>query len=92
MQRAEFRGPVPHHEGLPVTIRLLDPPLNEFLPTGDAEMADVATSAGVDLERVKARVAQLHELNPMLGHRGCRLAISYPKFVRCRRVQCSRRR
>ena len=80
MQRADFVGLFRIMRGLPVTIRLLDPPLNEFLPTGDAEMADVAKSAGVASERVKARVAQLHELNPMLGHRGCRLAISYPEI------------
>ena len=80
MQRDDFAELFRVMKGLPVTIRLLDPPLNEFLPTGDAEMADVAASAGIDLERVKARVAQLHELNPMLGHRGCRLAISYPEI------------
>ncbi|MEL0021667.1 MAG: putative PEP-binding protein, partial [Rickettsiales bacterium] len=78
-QRQDFVDLFRIMEGLPVTIRLLDPPLNEFLPTGDAEMADVAKSAGVDLERMKARAAQLHEMNPMLGHRGCRLAISYPE-------------
>ena len=80
MQRDDFAELFRVMKGLPVTIRLLDPPLNEFLPTGDAEMADVAASAGIELERVKARVAQLHELNPMLGHRGCRLAISYPEI------------
>ena len=79
MQRDDFAELFRVMRGLPVTIRLLDPPLNEFLPTGDAEMADVAASAGIELERVKARVAQLHEMNPMLGHRGCRLAISYPE-------------
>ncbi|MDP7391908.1 MAG: pyruvate, phosphate dikinase, partial [Alphaproteobacteria bacterium] len=79
MQRDDFAELFRVMKGLPVTIRLLDPPLNEFLPTGDAEMADVAASAGIELERVKARVAQLHEMNPMLGHRGCRLAISYPE-------------
>ena len=79
MQRDDFVELFRVMKGLPVTIRLLDPPLNEFLPTGDAEMADVAASAGIELERVKARVAQLHEMNPMLGHRGCRLAISYPE-------------
>ncbi len=79
MQREDFAELFRIMKGLPVTIRLLDPPLNEFLPTGDAEMADVAKSAGVDLERMKARAAQLHEMNPMLGHRGCRLAISYPE-------------
>ena len=79
MQRDDFAELFRVMKGLPVTIRLLDPPLNEFLPTGEAEMADVAKSAGIGLERVKARVAQLHEMNPMLGHRGCRLAISYPE-------------
>ena len=79
MQRDDFAELFRVMKGLPVTIRLLDPPLNEFLPTGEAEMADVAASAGIELERVKARVAQLHEMNPMLGHRGCRLAISYPE-------------
>lgn len=79
MQRDDFAELFRVMKGLPVTIRLLDPPLNEFLPTGEAEMADVATSAGIALDRVKARVAQLHEMNPMLGHRGCRLAISYPE-------------
>jgi pyruvate,orthophosphate dikinase len=66
--------------GLPVTIRLLDPPLHEFLPGTEAEIADVATAAGVDVETVRARSAELHESNPMLGHRGCRLGISYPEI------------
>ena len=79
MQRHDFVELFRIMKGLPVTIRLLDPPLNEFLPTGEAEMADVAKAAGIDLGQVKARAAQLHELNPMLGHRGCRLAISYPE-------------
>ena len=79
MQRHDFVELFRIMKGLPVTIRLLDPPLNEFLPTGEVEMADVAKAAGIDLGQVKARAAQLHELNPMLGHRGCRLAISYPE-------------
>ena len=79
MQRKDFCDLFRVMKGLPVTIRLLDPPLNEFLPTGETEMSDVAKSAGVGLERVKTRVAQLQELNPMLGHRGCRLAISHPE-------------
>jgi pyruvate,orthophosphate dikinase len=79
MQRDDFAELFRVMKGLPVTIRLLDPPLNEFLPTGEVEMEDVAKSAGIDLAKVKARVAQLHEMNPMLGHRGCRLAISYPE-------------
>jgi pyruvate,orthophosphate dikinase len=66
--------------GLPVTIRLLDPPLHEFLPHTDAELADVASAAGVDIEIARARALRLSESNPMLGHRGCRLAITYPEI------------
>jgi pyruvate,orthophosphate dikinase len=67
-------------QGLPVTIRLLDPPLHEFLPTSEAEMEEVAKAAGADLATLRARNAQLHEANPMLGHRGCRLGITYPEI------------
>jgi pyruvate,orthophosphate dikinase len=67
-------------QGLPVTIRLLDPPLHEFLPNSEAEMAEVAAAAGTDLGQLRARNAQLHESNPMLGHRGCRLGITYPEI------------
>ena len=66
--------------GLPVTIRLLDPPLHEFLPHTDSEIADVAAELGQDVEVLKQRVAELAEANPMLGHRGCRLGISYPEI------------
>jgi len=66
--------------GLPVTIRLLDPPLHEFLPHGDAEIADVAAALGQDVESMRRRAAELSEANPMLGHRGCRLGISYPEI------------
>ncbi len=66
--------------GLPVTIRLLDPPLHEFLPHTDAEIAEVVKASGVDAETVRARGAQLHEYNPMLGHRGVRLGITYPEI------------
>ena len=66
--------------GLPVTIRLLDPPLHEFLPHTDAEIAEVAHELGADVETLKTRVAELAEANPMLGHRGCRLGISYPEI------------
>ena len=66
--------------GLPVTIRLLDPPLHEFLPHAEAELADVARLLGQDLEHVRHRAAELSEANPMLGHRGCRLGISYPEI------------
>ena len=66
--------------GLPVTIRLLDPPLHEFLPHGDQEIADVAAALGQDVEQMRRRAAELAEANPMLGHRGCRLGISYPEI------------
>jgi pyruvate,orthophosphate dikinase len=66
--------------GLPVTIRLLDPPLHEFLPHGEQEIADVAEALGQDVESMRRRAAELAEANPMLGHRGCRLGISYPEI------------
>ncbi|NYZ16809.1 pyruvate, phosphate dikinase [Azospirillum sp. RWY-5-1] len=66
--------------GLPVTIRLLDPPLHEFLPKTEEEMREVAEAAGTDLQRVEHRSLQLHETNPMLGHRGCRLGITFPEI------------
>jgi pyruvate,orthophosphate dikinase len=66
--------------GLPVTVRLLDPPLHEFLPKNEAEMADVARAAGTDVSALRSRNTELHETNPMLGHRGCRLGISYPEI------------
>jgi len=65
---------------LPVTIRLLDPPLHEFLPNTEVEIAEVAAQAGVDIPTVKARSFTLHEVNPMLGHRGCRLGVTYPEI------------
>ena len=66
--------------GLPCTIRLLDPPLHEFLPHAEAEFAEVAQAAGIDVEQLKRRAAELHEFNPMLGHRGCRLGVTYPEI------------
>src|SRR3546814_14823264 len=65
---------------LPVKIRLLDPPLHEFLPHGEAEFAEVAEAAGVGVEALKRRATELHEFNPMLGHRGCRLGVTYPEI------------
>ncbi|MDD9992621.1 MAG: pyruvate, phosphate dikinase [Rhodospirillales bacterium] len=79
-QRSDFAALFRIMAGLPVTIRLLDPPLHEFLPRTDAEIAVVAQAAGVTFEALRARIAQLHETNPMLGHRGCRLGISYPEI------------
>ena len=79
-QRADFAEIFGVMAGLPCTIRLLDPPLHEFLPHGEAEFAEVAKNAGVDVEVLKRRAAELHEVNPMLGHRGCRLGITYPEI------------
>jgi pyruvate,orthophosphate dikinase len=66
--------------GLPVTIRLLDPPLHEFLPQSDDELAEVAAATGTTVDLLKRRLGELHEVNPMLGHRGCRLGITYPEI------------
>jgi pyruvate,orthophosphate dikinase len=79
-QRSDFLEIFRIMAGLPVTIRLLDPPLHEFLPHGEEEFADVAESAGVTIDVLKRRVTELHEFNPMLGHRGCRLGITYPEI------------
>ena len=80
MQRKDFVEIFKIMAGLPVTIRLLDPPLHEFLPHKNSEIAEVAKAVGVDVGYVKHRISQLHEQNPMLGHRGCRLGISYPEI------------
>ncbi|HEY7810770.1 MAG TPA: pyruvate, phosphate dikinase [Allosphingosinicella sp.] len=79
-QRGDFEEIFRIMAGLPVTIRLLDPPLHEFLPHSEADFADVAAAAGASVETLKRRVTELHEFNPMLGHRGCRLGITYPEI------------
>lgn len=79
-QRDDFAEIFRIMDRLPVTIRLLDPPLHEFLPTTDADFREVAKAAGMDFNVVKSRAASLHETNPMLGHRGCRLGITYPEI------------
>jgi pyruvate,orthophosphate dikinase len=79
-QRADFEGIFRVMAGLPVTIRLLDPPLHEFLPHDEAGFADVAEATGLAVTTVRRRIAELHEFNPMLGHRGCRLGITYPEI------------
>ncbi len=80
MQREDFEEIFKAMEGLPVTIRLLDPPLHEFLPNDDEEIGEVARAAGGDPAKLRARAIALHEANPMLGHRGCRLGITYPEI------------
>jgi pyruvate,orthophosphate dikinase len=79
-QRADFVGIFTTMAGLPCTIRLLDPPLHEFLPHADAEFADLAGITGHSVEHLKRRAGELHEFNPMLGHRGCRLGITFPEI------------
>ncbi len=80
-QREDFVGIFTAMKGLPVTIRLLDPPLHEFVPHEDKAQKDLAKELGVKPEEIKSRVAQLHEANPMLGHRGCRLSVTYPEIL-----------
>ena len=77
-QRKDFEGIFKAMDGKPVTIRLLDPPLHEFLPHTETEMTKMATEIGVPLSKIQERVKALHEFNPMLGHRGCRLSITFP--------------
>jgi pyruvate,orthophosphate dikinase len=79
-QRQDFHDLFTIMAGLPVTVRLLDPPLHEFLPHAEAELAEVAVALGTDTETMHRRLAELAEANPMLGHRGCRLGISYPEI------------
>jgi pyruvate,orthophosphate dikinase len=80
-QRKDFKGIFSAMEGLPVTVRLLDPPLHEFLPHEEYLQSELAEHLGVPVERVRSRVNQLHEANPMLGHRGCRLSVTYPEIL-----------
>jgi pyruvate, orthophosphate dikinase len=80
-QRQDFVGIFKELKGLPATIRTLDPPLHEFLPQTESQQADLAGKMGVPLEKIRHRVEKLHEFNPMLGHRGCRLGISFPEVT-----------
>ena len=80
-QRADFVGIFTAMNGLPVTVRLLDPPLHEFLPHDAKSQAELARVLGVRPAKIRSRVAQLHEANPMLGHRGCRLSVTYPEIL-----------
>ncbi|MCL1829097.1 MAG: pyruvate, phosphate dikinase [Oscillospiraceae bacterium] len=81
MQRSDFEGIFRVMQGRPVTIRLLDPPLHEFLPTADDDIADLADEMGVSFKRLKSTVRSLHEANPMMGYRGCRLSVTYPEIA-----------
>ncbi|MGJ8530988.1 MAG: pyruvate, phosphate dikinase [Alphaproteobacteria bacterium] len=81
MQTADFTDLFDIMRGKPVTIRLLDPPLHEFLPQSESDMEDVAKALSLPIDKVRQRTRALHEFNPMLGHRGCRLAVSYPEIA-----------
>jgi pyruvate,orthophosphate dikinase len=81
MQREDFEGIFTEMGGLPVTIRLLDPPLHEFLPQDEGDIVNLAKEMNLKLEDLKEIIADLHEFNPMMGHRGCRLAVSYPEMA-----------
>ena len=81
MQRGDFEGIYEAMEGMPVTIRYLDPPLHEFLPTNDADIVDLAEEMGMAADELRSIVVSLHEFNPIMGHRGCRLAVSYPEIA-----------
>ena len=87
-QKNDFKEIFKIMRGLPVTVRLLDPPLHEFLPKTDKDMEDLARSLNLGVKEIKNRVSELHELNPMLGHRGCRLGISFPEIyeMQCRAI------
>ncbi|MBN1404936.1 MAG: pyruvate, phosphate dikinase [Candidatus Omnitrophica bacterium] len=80
-QKQDFLGILDAMEDLPCTIRLLDPPLHEFLPQEESKQKELAQDLGISMEKLQGRIAQLHELNPMLGHRGCRLGVTYPEIT-----------
>ena len=81
MQQGDFEAMYEAMEGNPITIRFLDPPLHEFVPTEEADIAQLAQDMGKSVEDIKAIIASLHEFNPMMGHRGCRLAVTYPEIA-----------
>ena len=81
MQQADFEGLYEAMEGMPVCIRFLDPPLHEFVPTTEEDIAALAASQGKTVQQIKDIIASLHEFNPMMGHRGCRLSVTYPEIA-----------
>ena len=81
MQRSDFEAIFEAMEGYPVTIRFLDPPLHEFLPTDEEDIAELAKEMKMEVAALKEVVTSLHEFNPMMGHRGCRLTVSYPEIA-----------
>ena len=81
-QKGDFKAMYEELKGLPMTVRYLDPPLHEFLPTDEEDIKQLASDMNITVEEVKAKCAELHEFNPMMGHRGCRLAVTYPEIAR----------
>ena len=81
-QKSDFKAMYEELKGLPMTVRYLDPPLHEFLPTDEKDIKALAKDMGVTVEHLKAKCAELHEFNPMMGHRGCRLAVTYPEIAK----------
>ncbi|MGN1054179.1 MAG: putative PEP-binding protein, partial [Erysipelotrichaceae bacterium] len=81
MQQGDFEAIYEVMAGLPVTVRYLDPPLHEFLPTAEADIVNLAAEMGIEVEDLKNVITSLHEFNPMMGHRGCRLAVTYPEIA-----------
>ena len=81
-QKSDFKAMYKELKGLPMTVRYLDPPLHEFLPTDEKDIQDLANEMGVTVTRLKEKCLELHEFNPMMGHRGCRLAVTYPEIAR----------
>ena len=81
-QKGDFKAMYKELKGLPMTVRYLDPPLHEFLPTAEEDIITLAKDMGVTVEHLKEKCAELHEFNPMMGHRGCRLAVTYPEIAR----------
>ena len=82
MQQSDFEKLYEALEGNPVTIRFLDPPLHEFVPTEEADILALAQAQGKSVETIKNIIASLHEFNPMMGHRGCRLTVTYPEIAK----------
>ena len=81
-QKSDFKAMYKELKGLPMTVRYLDPPLHEFLPTDEEDIKQLAKDMGVTVEHLKEKCTELHEFNPMMGHRGCRLAVTYPEIAK----------
>ena len=81
MQQEDFEGLMEAMKGMPVVIRFLDPPLHEFVPQTEEDIKALADSQGKSVAQIKQIIADLHEFNPMMGHRGCRLAVTYPEIA-----------